>query len=800
MKHEPSFARLVCAFCIALTVPTGGNVRRIAAAQTEVLEGQEIVRIDFDIPPEVDLARIRSAIRIRVGDIYTGEAVQRDIAAIHALGEISDVRVKPNLVERGVVLTYRIQVHPKVQAIRFEGDLAFPVDKLRGLLTIEVGHAANPYVLKMDQRTLREYYQERGYHFADVGYEIRRTAEGVELIYHIEAGNRLAVEAIQFEGNEAIHDKDLRRMMISTKGRSLFSRGAFDPALLKADLRAIREMFRRKGYLDATVGHEILFDETKQRAYLVITIRQESLYRVERIIIRNTQVFTADELLNAMVLREGEPFAQEQLDEDIRSIKQLYGRDGYIKAAVRVERVLDKERPLVTLRLNIEEGPACTVNRVMIRGNWRTKDHVIRRDISLLPADRVNTDEVEKSKRRLVNTGLFFSLEPKLGEEPVQIRFLDTDDPDKTDVVVEVTEGGLGNIAVGAGWSSSTGLVGNLNVVLRNFDALDFPKSWKDFTSGQAWTGGGQELSISLSPGTELHDYRLGWSNPSVWDSPYFTGFNLFLQDFSWSQYYDQGRMGLGVVVGRRFLEDWQIAVSPRVERVEISDIDSGAPPDAFEAEGTHDRHAVTLSVSYDGRDNIFMPTTGYHASAAVEMGGTVLGGDVDFIRETIRARRWWTLWDQTGWGKHVINLGGEVGLLHTTNSDSVPIFERFFIGGLGSLRGFRYRRVGPVDAATARQVGGEYQVLVNTEYEAPLIKDVIRGVLFVDAGVLERSLSDLSLDRVRSSVGVGVRIRIPQLGMQKVPIGLYIATPLRKEDEDKTEMINFSIGTGFEF
>ena len=446
----------------------------------------------------------------------------------------------------------------------------------------------------------------------------------------------------------------------------------------------------------------------------------------------------------------------------------------------------------------MEEGPPCIVNKVMIRGNWRTKDHVIRRDVSLLPGERINTDKVKESKRRLTNTGLFFSSDPRHAfEAPVRISFLDTEFEDRSDVAVEVTEGGLGNVNVGAGWSSTVGLVGNLRLTLRNFD---FPTGEHSLLSALAWTGGGETLTLSLSPGTDFQDYRLSWFNPSVWDSPYSTGFDAYIRDFAWSQYYRDGRKGLALTFGRRFFEDLRITLAPRIERVEISDLSDAAPADAFAVEGTHNRRVLTLTASYDKRDNIHLPTTGYRLTAFTEMGGTLLGGDGDFMREGMEARGWWTVWDQVGWGKHVVNFGGEIGLLQSTGSKDVPIFDRLFIGGLGSLRGFEYQRVGPVEPASGRQIGGKYQATLNTEYEAPLVKDAIRGVLFVDAGMLERSFSDLDFSRVRAAMGIGVRIRIPQMGMQQVPIGLYFSSPIQKESTDKTESVSFSIGTGFEF
>ncbi len=798
MRHRPAFAPLAHAVWLGLVVLAGAGAS--SAMTGAALEGQRIIRIDLDVPPDTDTRRIRETIQTREGDTYRPGSVRRDVAALYALGQFEDVRADAYPADDGVRLVFRVRERPRVRAIRFVGDVKLSERKLREVLETQVGETVRPFLLKMDLEAVREHYRTEGYLFAEVGQETETVEGEVNVVYRVQAGVRLRVEAVRFEGNEAIADRELKRLMISVKSAGLLSKGRYEPALLRSDLLAIRELFRRKGYLDATVGHEILFDEAMERVYLVVRIRQGPLYEVERLIVRGNRLFDTDEILDAMTLRPAGPFSQEQLVEDIWAVERLYGRRGYVKRRIRVGKTFAEDRPAVTLTLNIEEGPRCTVNKVMIRGNRRTKDHVVRREVTLIPGDTINMDEMDETKRRLFNTGLFYSMQPVAGAEPVRVRLLDTEEPDKMDVIVEVTEGSMVELGLSAGWSSAVGPIGNIRLSHRNFDALNVPRSWRDVLRGDAFTGGGQKLTLSLSPGTEFRDYRLSWLNPSIYDSPYSGGFDVYYRDFEWFQYYDDSRAGLGLTFGRRYFRDLAVRLSPRIERVGIDDVDDGAPNDARDAEGTYDRRSLTLSASYDKRDNVFMPADGYKLSASVEMAGTLLGGEVDFLRETFEARWWRTVWDQKGWGKHVINVGGEMSLLHTTSSESVPIFDRLFMGGLGSVRGFRYRRVGPVDPATERQIGGEYMLVLNTEYEAPLVRDTLRGVVFADAGMLERSLGDVSFDRMRASVGAGIRLRLPQLGMHQVPIGLYFSLPIQREDTDKTEAISFTIGTGFEF
>jgi outer membrane protein insertion porin family len=770
-----------------------------AFAQSESFEGTEIRGIEIDAPVDADVMRIRDTIRTREGDLYRGSAIQADIAALYALGQYQSVSVETKRLGDGVALTYHVRTRPVVVKVTFEGHLAFSEEDLRALLQTKPGAPASPYLLKMDREALQGYYIDHGYAFAEVLQQTRELPEGAEIVYVIEAGPPLRIESVRFAGNSAIPDEALRKAMVSVQPSGLFRKGRYDPPLLRSDLLAIREMFRRKGYLDATVGHEILYEEGRQRAYVLIRVHEGPLYRIGRLLLRDVTVFSPAEILNAMKSTEGGPYSQEELEKDFETIRDLYGAKGYVKARVRMDRVFSEERPAVTLTLNIEEGEQYRVRRVLIRGNHRTQDHVVRREVTLLPGELADSSQLRETRRRLANTGLFYSREKGVLAEPISVRFVDTGEPGEEDVLVDVTEGGVGEFQIGGGISSSLGLVGLLRLTYRNFDARDWPRSWRELLRGDAFTGGGQKLTLSLTPGTIYRDYRLSWLNPAVWDSPYSVGFDAYMHDLSLPEYYDDSRVGIAFTVGRRFTPDFQVSLIPRYERVDISNVDGDAPADARRVKGTHDRRALALSALYDKRDNVFMPTTGYSVSGDVEMTGTALGGDVDFMRETFGARRWWTVWDQRGWGKHVVNLGGEFSLSQPTGSSDVPIFDRLFMGGVGSFRGFEYRRVGPVGTKSKLQVGGDYRLLAGGEYEAPLFKDLFRGVLFIDTGSLAESFSDIG-DEFRATVGFGVRARLPMLGLQQAPLSLYFATPVLEKRHDRSELFSFTIGTGFEF
>jgi outer membrane protein insertion porin family len=802
MSHPRASAPLLCLISLALSALDTAAPAQPAPAQSS--EGREIIRLDIDAPPGTDTARVRDAIRFREGDLYSEEAAQAAIAAIYALGDFTKVSVEPLLVTGGVRVVFHLKLRPRVHAVRFEGDLAGAEQELTDLLQGKVGAAASPYSLKADREAIRSHYIDEGYLFADVRQETKDVEEGIDIVYHIEAGPKLTVESVRFEGNAGVPEDEILPVMMGVKAGGIFERGKYDPTLLRSDLLAVRELFRRKGYLDATVGHEVLFDESKERAYLIVRILEGPLYRIERLTIQGTHIRSTDEVLSVMKSREGEAYSQEQLDKDIAAIRSLYGRIGYIKADVHIARSFSEKEPKVALTLTVTEGEKYYVNKVIIRGNSVTQDHVIRRAVTLLPGDVANSDELEETKRRLQNTGYFSVKEGAEQGEAVRVRFVDSGQPGKTDVLVEVVEGSRFSILVGGGYGSSSGLFGEIKLSDRNFDATAFPTSWAQVMRGEAFAGDGQEISISVMPGTLQDDYRLSWANPSVWDSPYSVGFDLYLTNLYWSDFYTEQRVGGSITIGRRFFKDLTVSLTPRWEWITIRDLDATAPEDAVSEKGQHERRSLEISASYDRRNDKFLTSSGYLLGASAEMAGKVFGGDVNTVSEKFEARKWWTICESSGWGeyflkgKQTLTVGANAGFVESTGPDGVPIFERFFIGSIGTLRGFAWRRVGPVDDEFHKQIGGDYMLLANAEYEVPIVRDYLRFVMFVDSGSLASTGEEIG--NVRVAAGGGLRIRLPIPMFERIPISLYLAAPIASSRYDQTEIFSFQIGTGFSF
>lgn len=773
-----------------------GAVAQVGAKAGEV---RAIVRISIDAPPSVDAVRVRELIRVREGERYDAQAVGRDVAVLRALGEFKEVRPEIKDTDGGVALIYHLVPMPRVAELRFEpdGQLDVSVQTLRELVTIVPDSLLNEWKLNEDKRAVLQRLHKEGYLDARVKVEITGPDEGVVVVYQITPGPKALIKAVKFEGNDAVPDHELRKVMMCIDEPGFFHKGSFDPALVQSDVLAVQQVVRDRGYLDALATQELIFDEADGSGYLLVRVRQGRLYKVSHLRIAEAKVFAADELASALGLRLGAPYALEQVTRDIAAIERMYGRRGYIEAQVKVLPTVSVEDAAVSVVLTVAEGSLVRVRKVLISGNSRTQDHVIRRNLTLLPGAVADVDGLDESRRRLERTRLFAA--DRAGKQAVRVEFADTEEPGLADVLVDVTQGPPGEAKLGGSWGTSGGLAGLLSLTLYDFDALEYPASWDDLIRGTAWRGGGQQLNLSLSPGTEYRYYSVNWKNPSVFDGPYFVGLSAYLRESIWDDYYDERRTGGSVTVGRRFGEYFEVSATPRVEYVEIHDLDSRAVFDARDVKGGHWRNSLIVKAMYDRRDNPDLTTEGYLLGASAELVGTMFGGDVDYVAEGLEARKWWTIWEQKDWGRHVVSIGGEVDAMQTTSADSIPIFDRRFMGGLGTLRGFRYRRAGVSDNTFNRQIGGEYRGLLNVEYEAPLYKNYVRGVVFVDSGIVERSVSALRFDAVRTSAGVGLRIRLPVFGTL-VPISVFVAAPLQKEREDKTQVVNVSVGTGFAF
>jgi len=447
---------------------------------------------------------------------------------------------------------------------------------------------------------------------------------------------------------------------------------------------------------------------------------------------------------------------------------------GYIHASVLPGKRFKVKPGLVDLVYKIKESDQYRVGEVIIRGNSVTQDRIIRRQMRVFPEQLFNTVAIEQSESRLRELGLFDSVEIS----PVGR------DPDRRDALVEVAEGRTAEFLIGVGVSSNHGLLGNISFRQRNFDFLNWPKSWREFMTAQGWKGAGQTYAMVAEPGTELMRYHIEWLDPMLFDLPYSVGAKAFA--FSRNRRdYDESRLGGVFSFGHRFKNRWYGELATRVEGIRINDVDSNVAQEIRDVDGTHALLGLKGSLVRDRTDSRWLPSKGDRLRFSAEQ----VTGDFDFTVLQAGYSRYYTLLIDAQERKHVVALRSKVGAI----AGDAPVFEKFYGGGMGSIRGFDYRGISPRSGPNEDPIGGDFMAFVGAEYSFPLVARQLRGVVFLDTGTVER---DVTITTYRAALGVGLRWIIPIFG--PVPMSFDFAFPLAKDAQDDTQVFSFSLGWMF--
>ena len=411
---------------------------------------------------------------------------------------------------------------------------------------------------------------------------------------------------------------------------------------------------------------------------------------------------------------------------------------------------------------------------------------VIRRELEFYPGERINTLLVDSSKRNLGNLG-FFSRN--------DIDIVPSESPDKASVVVRVTEKETGSINFALGFSSVESIFGQVKYSQRNFDWRDRERGLGSFFTGDGYIGDGENLSVTLNTGTETRRYNVDFSEPWVFNRKIRFGFGVYHTESSLASDYDETSNGLYLRVGKEFMKDLEGALTYTIRSNEISDVDSSASQAIKDEVGMSTVSSVKNDWEYDGRDNRFFPTKGWYLHPAFTIAGSILGGNQDFYKIEMEVKNHQLVYDFGDEKEHILNHRFKLGYVeHYGRSDRVAIFERFFAGGMGTVRGFANRSLGP--KVGGDEVGGKFLAVYNLEYSMPINGRNIRTVIFSDTGNVYSNIGAFSASDLRTSLGFGLRLIIPPLG--PTPLALDFAKPIRQQDGDEKETFSFNFGNFF--
>jgi len=737
-------------------------------------EGKNITALDIRYrgAKTVDEARIRNLMATKAGANYRAETLDNDIKSLYESGLVDDVRFLAEPQGAGVKVIADILTRPALVGVGFVGNTIFSDQKLAKETKLKSGGAMSDAEILEARRNLEKYYQGYGYPDVIVTHRTQPTAqEGAsDLIFIIDEGTKNEVRKIRFEGNTVFTTPELKKEM-KTKEKGWFSwltkSGRFESGKLDEDLDAVLDYYRSNGYLRASSPGIRRDPVGDGRVDLVIPISEGEKFTVAGVSFGRMTVFKDEELYPSMTLNGGDPYSSKKMRDDIKTIRSFYGSRGYADAVVSPD-IKDAGPNRVTIKYQITEGSRFRVGKVNIQGNTKTQDKVIRREVPLKPGDWFNTVELETTKARLENLQYFSEVEASGSPGGNGYR----------DVDILVEERNTGSVGVGLGFSSIDNVVGFLTLEQSNFD----------ITNPWNFTGGGQRFAMSLRAGSERSEFSVSLTEPWFLDQKLALGGELFYRQSSYfSDVYEQTNAGGSIFLRKPLTEKSSIKLEYRLEQISV-DVDAigKVPGSVFAREdGDYIRSAMGINYVYDNRDSNITTRSGEKFDIGLSLAGGIFGGDVDTVNLSAQGSKYWNLkWDT------ILSLNGELAFVDSLDGN-VPIFDRVFLGGGRTLRGFEFRDIGGVrDVPTGEVPGGQSLGFLSMEYTVPII-ETVRAAVFFDTGFVNPGSWDISPQDVYSDVGLGVRIKLP---ISPVPLALDYAVPVSSPDNvaDKGGQFNF--------
>jgi len=773
----PAVIGFLCALTPALARQDAAGIPAKPQAAADTVAAVRFLGLE-----EGQQAFARAVVRVKPGDPVDANTLDQDVARLIRTGRFAAAAYTLETSDQGTIVIFEVRPRQRVTDVRFVGNSHVGDKALQDAVAVRKDDRLDDFAVREGREAILALYREKGY--GQVAVQVDDAAlERGEVVYVIDEGPRVRVRKIAFEGRQSLPEAELRKRIETRTALWIFRDGLFDQDRVENDAARVQTYYRGEGFLDAQASYRVEPGAQPGDLHLVFTIVEGERYTVEDIRFEGNTVYSGDELRRVIQSKKDDWVRPPLVDEDARTIQARYGDFGYIYATVRAVRIFSLEPRKVLVTFQIEEGEQFRVGEIVVRGNRDTKDKVVRRALDLYPPDDLfSLSKTREAEDRLRQSQVFSSARiTPMGDQP-GVR----------DVLIDVEESEkAGDVIFGFGVTSDSGLLGSLILDIHNFDITDTPRSLTEFFKLRSFHGGGQRLRLEAEPGTEVTRFRIDFTEPYLFDRPVSFGASLYLFTRG-REDYDERRAGGNVSFGRRFergwLRRWAGEIALRAENVNLRGLDIFAARDVREVEGSNALTSVKGTLVLDRTDNRFSPTTGDRIRLSYEQAGA-LGGDHAFGKLSAGYNWHRTVGTDLLGRKSVFSLRAETGVI----LGDAPVFERYYAGGIGTIRGFDFRGVGPRQGIDDTPVGGDFLLLCGAEYVFPLYGEILRGVLFTDMGTVE---SSVAIRDWRASIGFGVRLTVEQLG--PIPIELDLAFPVTKGPDDEERAFSFFIGTSF--
>ena len=770
----------------------------MAAAPADAQTFPRVRKIEIRDNARVDSHAIRVHIASQAGARLNLPQLDADLRSVYGMGFFDDVviEVEPVRGSSQVDVIFRVVERPLIRDVRIEGDSEVKEEELDEALGVRGRTIYDPEKVRRGIEQAKGLFEKEGYLDIVITPEVEPAGTGeVDLVYKIDQGEPIRIGEIVFEGNEHFSDRELKSIMATKEAwflSWLFSSGTLNREDLKTDTERITAFYFDHGYVNVQVGKP---EVTRDGDELVITTKivEGEPYDFGQIRFSGDYQepgIELDTLQRAIEAQQGEVFRSSLLRTDVEKLTDFYGDLGYAFANVEPETLIRPDEKKVDVNFRVSKGAPVSIGKIEITGNTKTRDKVIRREMKIHEQEKFSATNLRRSRDALQRLGFF---------SEVNVTTRKADDPDQINVLVDLKEGSTGSFSAGAGFSSADNFLFNVRVSENNF------------------LGRGLRVVLNADIGSIRRNIFLSATDPYFLDTNLLLSGTLFTAQLQFPDFtreatglsmralYPFEALGIDHVKLAPFLPpisllDTRFGLEYRLERAEIFDVAPNAPPGIFSEEGKTFISSIAPGFLRNTLNHAFDPTDGSFQDISFEVAG--LGGDTRFLKLEGRGRWFVPVWEIPGIGPLVFSSGGRIawGLGDSgLSGKELPLIDRYFPGGINTVRGYEIRSLGPRENTFNPQgqiinnqpIGGTNQLVVQSEFIFPLYQEVgLRGVAFFDLGNAWLQEDGIDVGNLRYSTGVGIRWLSP-FGPLRIEFGI----PLNKKENEETQPIQFSFG-----
>ena len=783
--------------------PTPSSPSAATSSQSSRSIGQILVAGNDRVEEEA----IRVYIKSMIGEPLNEEQVDRDVRAIYGMGFFKNVDARTTEEKGRTVLTYWVSERPLLREVHIEGNKVLSKDDIENKLKVHPRTILNPVKIRRGVGDVKKEYEKKGHLDADITYRTEETDAGdVILTFTVTENERIKIKDLLFEGNKAITNAQLGAV-IQTRKQNFLSRfmntGVLNNDALKTDVERITAFYYDNGYINVRIG-EPKIERKEDGLYITVSIDEGEQFSIGEVGFVGDVPGGEEEAKQRVALEKGKTFKASMLRDDVFRLTGYLSDQGYAFVNVEPETDVRPETKTVNINYRVDKGPEVYVDRVEIAGNTKTRDKVIRRQLRVEEQGLFSASGLQASKERVQRLGLF---------DDVNVATQRGSRNDLLNVLVDVKEAQTGAFSVGAGFNSSTSIIGSARIQENNL------------------FGRGQQFVVGASLGTRYKNSTLSFSDNYFLDTGLSFGANIFDWKFAFEDFdragtggslrlsYPLTALGYSSLWGFS-LDDVYLGVNYQIERARISNFEQITPAAIRAESGTTITGLISPTLLRNTINNPMDPTAGSYQSLSLSYAG--VGGEVDYKKAELEARYFIPVYHSPRWGQFTWMTGGFFGYgvgdidfteenhigtqTQTILRNDVPLFDRYFPGGINSIRGFGERALGPREDVTVtvtgtggeqlkktyhRPIGGSEELIFNNEITFPIVQQLnLKGVVFSDVGNAFTHRQGLDLGDFRYSVGAGIRWRSP-FG----PIRIEIGHALNAKSDERTSTLHFSFG-----